>query len=61
MPQEERLLLKGMDKRRADILGGAALLLARVMERAGAESIRISECDNLEGYLDEKLANGGVL
>ena len=61
MPQEERLLLKGMDKRRADILGGAALLLARVMERAGAESIRISERDNLEGYLDEKLANGGVL
>lgn len=55
MPQEERLALRGMDPRRADVLGGGALLLGRVMQRAGAAQITVSERDNLEGYLQEKL------
>ena len=55
MPQEERLALKGMDKKRADILGGAALLLYSVIRRIGAEGVRVSEQDNLEGYLLQKL------
>lgn len=55
MPQADRLNLKGMDKKRADILGGAALLLGSVMKKLGAESVRISETDNLEGYLFEQL------
>ena len=55
MPQEERLKLRGMDKKRADILGGAALLLYSIAQRAGADHLRISEQDNLEGYLMQKM------
>lgn len=51
MPAAERLQLKGMDPRRADILGGGALLLAAAMQRAGADSVTVSESDNMEGYL----------
>ena len=47
--------LKGMDKKRADILGGAALLLYSVICFIGAEEVRISEQDNLEGYLLRKI------
>lgn len=54
LSQEERLALKGMDKRRADILGGGALLLSSVLEKMGAEKLTVSEKDNLEGYLLEK-------
>ena len=55
MTQEERLALKGMDKKRADILGGAALLLYSVLRHIGAECVTVSEKDNLEGYLLTKL------
>ena len=55
MPQAERLALKGMDKKRADILGGAALLLYSIMRYIKADTVRISEQDNLEGYLLKKL------
>ena len=55
MPQEERLKLKGMDKKRADILGGAALLLYSIIRYIGADGVRVSEQDNLEGYLLRKV------
>ncbi len=55
LPQEERLRLKGMDPDRADILGGGALLLYRVMRCVGAEQATVRESDNLEGYLLERL------
>lgn len=51
MPQTERLSLVGMDKPRADILGGAALWLAAVLRRIGAKSVVVSEQDNLEGFI----------
>ena len=51
MPQAERLALKGMDKPRADILGGGALLLGSVLRHIGQESVTVSEKDNLEGFL----------
>lgn len=51
LPQEERLRLRGMDPRRADILGGGVLLLRAAMGAAGAEKIIVSERDNMEGYL----------
>lgn len=51
MPLSERLLLKGMDKRRADVLGGAALLLYRILRHIGVGEVAVSEKDNLEGYL----------
>ena len=51
LSQEERLRLRGMDPRRADILGGGVLLLRAAMAAAGAEKIVVSERDNMEGYL----------
>ena len=51
MTQEERLALPGMDPRRADILGGGAMLLAMIAEYAGADTVTVSEADNLEGYI----------
>lgn len=55
LSQEERLALKGMDKRRADILGGGALLLFHVLKKMGADRMTVSEQDNLEGYLSDRL------
>ena len=51
LSQEERLRLRGMDPRRADILGGGVLLLRAAMAAAGAEKIVVSERGNMEGYL----------
>ena len=51
MRQEERLCLKGMDKNRADILGGGLLLLHAILRKAGADGFTVSEKDNMEGYL----------
>ena len=59
LSQKERLALKGMDPRRADILGGGALLLYKVMRYTGADRITVSEKDNLEGYIAEKLREEG--
>ena len=39
----------------ADLIGGGAELLAMVMDKFGIESITVSESDNLEGYLAEKI------
>lgn len=51
MTQRERLSLRGMDPRRADILGGGALLLGGILRHIAAPAVRVSERDNMEGYL----------
>lgn len=51
MTQAERLALPGMDPRRADILGGGAMLLAMIAAYARADKVIVSEADNLEGYI----------
>ncbi len=51
LPLEERKKLKGMDPSRADILGGAAVLLEKIMEKMDLAEVRFSDRDNLEGYL----------
>lgn len=51
LSQPQRLALKGMDPRRADILGGGALLLGGILRYVGADRVRVSERDNMEGYL----------
>lgn len=40
-----------VDVRRADIIGGGALLLARLLQKFEIEKIKVSDRDNLEGYL----------
>ncbi|MGN1373415.1 MAG: hypothetical protein ACI4VK_05140 [Candidatus Coproplasma sp.] len=39
----------------ADLIGGAACLMAMVMDRFAIENITVSESDNLEGYVTEKI------
>ena len=48
---EERIQLVGMDRARADVLGGAVYLLASIMQLLQIEEITVSEQDNLEGYV----------
>ncbi len=48
---DEVRAVDGMDIRRADVIGGGALALARVMEKLEIAEITVSENDNLEGFL----------
>lgn len=48
---EERGKIPGMDPRRADIIAGGALLLSEIMNKISAETVAVSDRDNLEGYL----------
>ncbi len=47
---EEICGLLTVDTRRADIIGGGALLLARIMQKIKIKSITVSDRDNLEGF-----------
>ena len=40
-----------MDKSRADILGGGALLIDEIMKKLSLPCVYASDRDNLEGYL----------
>lgn len=49
-PVEEISKMLTVDSRRADIIGGGALLLARLIQKLKIKSITVSDSDNLEGY-----------
>jgi len=51
MTLEERKAMPGMKPNRADIIINGAVILLAFMDRTGAQSVRVSEWDNLEGYL----------
>ena len=51
MPVDEVKAIEGMEPRRADVIGGGALLLYKLVKTLGADSVIISESDNLEGYV----------
>ncbi len=51
MSIEARKELRGMDKSRADILGGGALLIYEIMKKLSLPCVYASDRDNLEGYL----------
>ncbi len=55
MPVEDIKKVKGMEPRRADVIGGGCLLMCRIMEMLGIDSITVSEKDNLEGYVLSRL------
>lgn len=40
-----------VDSRRADIIGGGALLLAMLLRKLKISRITVSDCDNLEGFV----------
>lgn len=48
---EKRKKFAGMDERRADIIGGGALLVSELMKKLSLPVLYVSERDNLEGYL----------
>lgn len=50
-PLEERHNIKGLTKNRADIICGGAVLLKNLMEKLDLNFVKVSEKDNLEGYL----------
>lgn len=52
---EERKKLVGMDARRAEIIGGASLLLFMLVQKLNVPKITVSDRDNLEGYLQRKV------
>ncbi len=51
MTKEERSLIRGMEKDRADIIAGGALLVAMLMKKLSLSELLFSDRDNLEGYL----------
>lgn len=51
---QDRRCLKGMFLGREDIIIGAMTALYKVMELLKVDSVRVSESDNLEGYLIQK-------
>ena len=48
---EQRKRIPGMDVRRADVIAGGAVLLYEAVCALGADEVRFSDGDNLEGYL----------
>lgn len=50
MPKEEIVKLGCNDLSRAEILGGGAILLYKLMQKFEIDRVTVSESDNLEGY-----------
>ena len=50
MSVEDRKQITGMDQKRAEIIGGGAMLLYQIACEIGATEVRVSDEDNLEGY-----------
>lgn len=57
MTIEERKNIPCLQKGRADVILGGAILLCKIMEKLGIIEIIVSEKDNLEGYLKDYLEN----
>ena len=51
MSLEQRQELDGLQKERALVIPSGVALIYRILTKAGAQKITISERDNLEGYL----------
>ena len=51
----ERAKLSGLQRGREEIIAAGAGILCAVMSLAGANSVTVSEKDNLEGYLKRKI------
>lgn len=51
MTMEERYIIKGLQKKRANIIISGELILMNIMDMLGKDKIIVSEFDNLEGYI----------
>ena len=54
MTAEQRKTLVGLQPERAQIIHCGVLIMLKLMDYLKIENIRVSESDNLEGYLDTK-------
>ncbi len=54
---EQRRGLKGLQKERAEVIAGGCALTLAILTMVGADEITVSEKDNLEGYLMQRLEN----
>lgn len=52
---QERREMVGLSPQRADIILGGVMILSTLMDALGLVAIRVSDSDNLEGYLAMKL------
>ena len=57
MSVEERAKCKGLQPERAGVIACGTAVLLTVADRLGLDGVTVSENDNLEGYLTEKLKN----
>ncbi len=55
MSIDEISLLKGLQPERASVISGGCLILLAIMKKIGINEIIVSESDNLEGYLLDKM------
>lgn len=53
--KREREQIAGLPEKKADVIVFGAMLCREFMEQAGADSIVVSDSDNMEGYLNLKL------
>lgn len=51
MTVEERRLIKGLQPDRAEVIANGALILLEITKKFDIDVIKVSESDNLEGYL----------
>src|SRR5262249_61939680 len=59
MTREQRLAIPVMHPGRADVIGGGALVLRVIMQRAGFDAVVASEHDILDGIVTSLVAGGG--
>ncbi len=57
MTEEQKRGLKGLQPERAPVIAGGAQMMLSIMKKFGLQQISVSEQDNLEGYLIQKLEN----
>ncbi len=55
MTEEQKRKLKGLQPERACVIAGGCAVILAILKKVGANSLTISENDNLEGYLLRKL------
>lgn len=57
MTESERENVVGLQKERAKVIASGTHILYEIMKKSGLDSVTVSESDNLEGYLLDRMNN----